>query len=460
MNIILLCTIENKRLLELFLLSLKFRIYIHLTGDNSKSILTAINCFTFLIFLVIKRKNKNEINIYVRNDTQINLKSFLKVEIKSNTIYYGDSIVKYKEKDWYEARPIWSPVLFEQYDYLGDILICAEYHTNILNYLSQVSKSTKIDDQIIRIPFALAIRKSDQQDVYSVPIIYDSHVPMKMNQSKLNSKKNSFSIIIPTIFKKNRGIFSIISCINDIISNLPAPKEIIITCHVDYLENFYILKNIFTGKIEISLYSYNYQFNFSRVINEASQQCSYDNLIIINDDVYLSQFDKECAMQHLETQGVGAVGARLYYPSGKIQHDAIEFRNHQPENFLQGSEQGFLSHVTKYCREVGGVTGAFVLIKKSIFHRVGGLDEKFPVDYGDVDFMLKLIENKLSVVRCSGINAVHFESLSRENFYEKSINQKLIDLTDKWGVLGLRDEYLITLANRINKKRLINRELL
>jgi hypothetical protein len=63
-------------------------------------------------------------------------------------------------------------------------------------------------------------------------------------------------------------------------------------------------------------------------------------------------------------------------------------------------------------------------------------------------------------VRCSGINAVHFESLSRENFYEKSINQKLIDLTDKWGVLGLRDEYLITLANRINKKRLINRELL
>ena len=150
--------------------------------------------------------------------------------------------------------------------------------------------------------------------------------------------------------------------------------------------------------------SWDAPFNWAAINNFAAAKVQADVLIFLNDDtlVLTPDWSDELCRQALRP-GVGAVGARLLYEDGAIQHAGIVFGGRgspishegvgEPEN-----EPGYLDrHIL--VRRVSAVTGACLASPSAAFHKVGGFDEAaFPVDANDVDYCLRLEQIGLATV--------------------------------------------------------------
>ena len=161
-------------------------------------------------------------------------------------------------------------------------------------------------------------------------------------------------------------------------------------------------------------------FNFSSLNNAAAQAASARLLAFVNDDILVVEPDWLKAMAALAVQpDVGAVGAKLFYPDGRIQHAGIvlgvgphrvaghEFRGAPGES---PGPQGRLM-VT---REVSAVTAACMVVDRSRFLAVGGFDEAgLPVAFNDVDLCLKLGARGWRTIWTPQARLMHLESASR-----------------------------------------------
>lgn len=115
---------------------------------------------------------------------------------------------------------------------------------------------------------------------------------------------------------------------------------------------------------------------------------------------------------------VGAVGAKLYYGDRTIQHAGVVIglgahRTAGHTHYKQHRQNlGYMGRLC-YTQNVTAVTGACLLVKKSLYEEVGGLDEGFEISLNDVDFCLKLREKNLLNVFTPFAELYHHESASR-----------------------------------------------
>ena len=115
--------------------------------------------------------------------------------------------------------------------------------------------------------------------------------------------------------------------------------------------------------------------------------------------------------------GVGAVGAKLLYPNGRIQHGGVvlgvggvaghAFR-HVPNH-----EWGYhgLAHLTRNC---SAVTAACMLVPRPLFQQVRGFDSTLPVEYNDVDLCLRIRREGHRIVYAPDAVLCHYESATRK----------------------------------------------
>jgi GT2 family glycosyltransferase/glycosyltransferase involved in cell wall biosynthesis len=160
-------------------------------------------------------------------------------------------------------------------------------------------------------------------------------------------------------------------------------------------------------------------FSFADINNRAVAETSSDYVLFLNDDTevmspgWLSQM-----VGYLGIAGVGAVGARLLYPDGRVQHAGVihwsggtgpwhAFR------FSPAWDSGFMGW-SLVARNCSAVTAACMLTRRDLFIQLGGFDAKsFPVAYNDVDYCYRLVEAGHRVVYCPTAELIHHESLSR-----------------------------------------------
>jgi GT2 family glycosyltransferase len=185
-------------------------------------------------------------------------------------------------------------------------------------------------------------------------------------------------------------------------------------------------------------------FNFS-TLNNLGVSVSRGSLIgWINNDIEVISPDWLSEMvSHAMRKGVGAVGAKLYYFNNTIQHAGIILgiggdAAHSHRFFLRDSlgYNGRLNLTQSY----SAVTGACLVIKKSIYQEVGGLDEeKFKVAYNDVDFCLKVLSCGYKNIWTPYAEMYHYESLSRghDDTPEKKLRNKSEQFyfQEKWNAL-------------------------
>ena len=144
------------------------------------------------------------------------------------------------------------------------------------------------------------------------------------------------------------------------------------------------------------------RFNFSWVNNKAIAGTAGEHVLLLNDDVVPIEPDwLDVMAAHMADPSIGAVGAKLLYPDGTVQHGGVIMGMgglcDHAHRYLGGNAPGYAWRAV-LAQELSAVTGACMLVRRRALERVGGLDEDYPSAFNDVDLCLRLREAGYSVV--------------------------------------------------------------
>ncbi len=159
-------------------------------------------------------------------------------------------------------------------------------------------------------------------------------------------------------------------------------------------------------------------FNFSRINNAAAREARGDVLLFLNNDIAVIDrtWLKEMIL-HAARPGVGAVGARLLYPDGTIQHGGVvlgvgglagHIHRGAPRN-----DPGYFGRLM-LTQDISCITAACMAVPKVVFEKVGGFDEEnLAVAFNDVDLCIRIREAGYRIIWTPYAELYHGESKSR-----------------------------------------------
>jgi GT2 family glycosyltransferase len=160
----------------------------------------------------------------------------------------------------------------------------------------------------------------------------------------------------------------------------------------------------------------NTPFNYSKANNHGVLHADGEVICMMNDDVEPMRADwLQGMVGHLGDPNVGVVGAKLYYRNNRIQHAGIIMGlAGLAEHVNRMLPQGDCGYAGRAClnQEFSAVTGACLLVRRSVYQEVGGLDEAYPVAFNDVDFCLRIRERGWAIVLSAQTEMWHYESTS------------------------------------------------
>lgn len=190
----------------------------------------------------------------------------------------------------------------------------------------------------------------------------------------------------------------------------------------------------------IHVVTYQGDFNYSAINNFAVRHAKGEILLFLNND---TEFIDGKAIREMVSsvlkEGVGACGAMLYYGDGTIQHAGViigmgGFAAHALWSLTDRDEKYYPFSLCE--REVSAVTGACLMVRRSVYDEVEGMGEDFAVALNDVDFCMKICEKGYKILFNPYAKLYHYESKSRgyEDTVEKQARfQKEIDhFQSKW----------------------------
>lgn len=158
-------------------------------------------------------------------------------------------------------------------------------------------------------------------------------------------------------------------------------------------------------------------FNYSELNNLGVTHASGEVICLLNNDIEVTSPDwlKEMVSQALRPD-IGAVGAMLYFPNGTIQHAGIVLGfNGVAVSAYGGRPKGWYGHMfrARLIQNYSAVTAACLVLRKSLYNDVGGLDEGLQVAYNDIDFCLRIRALGYRNLWTPYAELVHHESASR-----------------------------------------------
>jgi len=191
-------------------------------------------------------------------------------------------------------------------------------------------------------------------------------------------------------------------------------------------------------------------FDYSAINNLAVSRSQGELIALLNNDIKVIGSDwLKLMVQEAQRPDVGAVGARLLYGDGRIQHAGIALGIGGVASHLNKREPGDSAGANgrlRHVHQVSAITAACLLVRRVIWDEVGGLSTEFPIAFNDVDFCLKLqvrgYRNLMQPAAC----LFHLESASRgrEDTPEKKARfaadkQRMLD---HWGPLIEADPFV------------------
>lgn len=305
-------------------------------------------------------------------------------------------------------KPEWNAELFRHFDYLtGACIVRAE--RDDLAKLPDANWSAELVAEAakerhgtpMRLPHILHHRRS--RPAPRVPAIVDPE------QTQLPR----VSVIVPT---RNRHDL-LRTCLEGLKrTNYPDVEVIVVDNGSDDPATLAYL-----AKIELAGYRLLRQpgpFNFSRLNNRAAEVATGELLCLLNNDIEVLEPDWLAIMarQALRPE-VGAVGARLLYPDGCIQHAGVVMGicggAAHAHRLVHPDDQGyFRRHALP--QFVSAVTAACLVIRRESFRAVGGFDEEnFAVAFNDVDLCMRLNARGWQAFYEPRATLIHHESVSR-----------------------------------------------
>lgn len=218
------------------------------------------------------------------------------------------------------------------------------------------------------------------------------------------------------------------------------------------------------SEAKVRVLPYPHPYNYSAINNHAVRQARGSFVCLVNNDTEVLDADWLTEMMRYAVRPeVGAVGAKLLYADGSIQHAGVvvgigDAAGHAHRN-LPADDAGYFCHA-HVAQFVSAVTGACLLVDKRKFLAVGGLDEEnLPIAYNDVDLCLKLERAGWRNVYVPHAVLIHHESKSRAKDHApsriNSYRRELQAFQERWGAKDYNDPLLNPNLDRSSETFLI-----
>ena len=202
--------------------------------------------------------------------------------------------------------------------------------------------------------------------------------------------------------------------------------------------------------VRVSVVDFPGEFNFSAINNRAAALGSGDYIGLINNDIEVIHPDWLTQMMAWAVQPqVGIVGAKLLFSDGLVQHAGVTIGMGNAAGHIHRLEEGNSPGYQNRCiatQNMMAVTAACFLTPRSLYERLGGLDEqKFKVAYNDIDYCLRVEKMGFDVIWTPEARLYHHESVTRgDDMSEEHIKRyfkELKALQKKWKTKGFVDKY-------------------
>lgn len=259
------------------------------------------------------------------------------------------------------------------------------------------------------------------------------------------------SIIIPNY--NNKAILE--RCINSILANTQYENyEIIVVENNSTDADLFTYYKELENNKRVHVISWNHPFNYSALNNFAVEFSHGEYLVLLNNDTKILTSDwMEELLGVCQQQDVGAVGVKLVYEDGTIQHGGVilgigDVADHAHKGYSMKSS-GYMGRLV-VAQNFSAVTAALMMTRKSLYKQVGGLDERYTVAYNDVDFCMKITSLGKYIIFDPFVCAYHYESKTRglEDTPKKKAryNKEVKLFHDKWGKVDSDPFYNINFA--------------
>ena len=200
----------------------------------------------------------------------------------------------------------------------------------------------------------------------------------------------------------------------------------------------------------IRVLDYPHPFNFSAINNFAAAEARGEYLCLMNNDIEVQTSNwMEEMLSFAQLDHAGAVGARLWYPGNQgLQHGGVVIglggvAGHAHVG-LKKNEKGYFGRPVLHHR-CSAVTAACLMIKKSTYFAVGGMDEQIAVAFNDVDFCLRLGDAGYHCVYTPSAELIHHESATRgDDLSDENRNRFMGEeafMKARWGERLNRDPF-------------------
>lgn len=363
-----------------------------------------------------------------------------------------DTLVIYADDDIIDAhlhrstphlKPDWNSELFRHFDYLTGAAILR---------LSQDSFDDLSDDGWAQQLVSKTIRRSEANNTSVIHLHQILHhrrtrftpklPPPRTMLADAHADLPSISILVPT----RNGLNLLRNCLNGLArTEYPGPLEVIVidngSDHPATLEFLASLDPKFAQVLRDDG-----PFNFAALNNRAADTASGELLCFLNNDIEIIDPAWLITMceQALRAE-VGAVGARLLYPDGRIQHAGVVMGvgggAAHAHRLLSPAEPGYFDRHS-LPQFVSAVTAACLVVQRHKFLAVGGFDaDHFAVSFNDVDLCLRLGSKGWHTLYEPRATLVHHESITRgfdrDLAGSARLARELTALQKRWGPFHL-----------------------
>ncbi len=225
------------------------------------------------------------------------------------------------------------------------------------------------------------------------------------------------SILIPSM----DHIDELRTCIESImdLSTYPRYEIVIVENNSRNKETFEYYEDIQELYDNVRVVNWSGEFNYAAINNFGAAYTNGEYLVLMNNDIEVITPEwMEEMLMYCQRDDVGAVGAKLYYPDDTIQHAGIVIgmgKDRVAGHTHYGMPRESVGYMGRlyFAQDVSAVTAACAMFKKSLFDKVGGLNEKLSVAFNDVDLCLKIRKLGYLVVFTPYAELYHYESVSR-----------------------------------------------
>ena len=336
-------------------------------------------------------------------------------------------------------KPGWNPELFDHHDFVtGSSIVRVTSHdlNSVLakDWAAQIVRAAiEYDPAPVHIPIVLHHRRQRPSP----------HPPIRTTQA--SPPTASVGVVIPT----RNQLPLLRKCIEGLEgTDYPAIEIIVVDNESDDPDVLAYLQEL-EGK-GMRVLRCPGPFNYSALNNAAVRTLQTDYLCFLNNDVEMLDGDwLKPLVGQASRQDIGAVGARLLYPDGTVQHagvfTGIGGGAGHAHRFLRDSDAGYFDR-DRLPQRVSAVTGACLVVAREKFEAVGGFDEvDFPVAFNDVDLCLKLDAHGWQSFYEPRATLIHHESKSRGSDRAKANRKRfageLAALKRKWRTDEICDPY-------------------